>query len=231
VNSPYLRDYLRAVVLPLGSVCGPQTIAIFGVSMVSTRGSIQKQDELLFPVREQRTFCTFAPMKSHNGMRPQDVVVLLKVLRMGDDWRYRDLSASLRLSLSEVSESLHRSYLAGMVDGSRRVVFRQSLLEFIRHGLKYVFPQRPGMPVTGVPTAHSHAGFQGLIFSEADYVWPDPVGSKRGLAVMPLYKGVPEAAREDPGLHLLLAAMDMLRLGGARESAIAIGELEKGILG
>jgi predicted transcriptional regulator len=193
-------------------------------------GEYFNNEKMMFAVREQRTICIFASMKSHNGMRPQDVVVLLKVMKMDHDWRYRDLSASLRLSLSEVSESLHRSHLAGLVDGSRRVVFRQSLMEFIRHGLKYVFPQHSGMPVTGVPTANSHVGFKGRILSELDYVWPDPEGSMRGLAVVPLYRGVPEAAREDPELHLLLAAIDMIRLGGSRESAIAIAELEKNIL-
>ncbi len=73
-------------------------------------------------------------MKPHNGMRPQDIVVLLKIITIGNvDWQYRDLSSTLFLSTSEVSESLYRSHIAGLVDESKRKVFRQSLMEFIEH--------------------------------------------------------------------------------------------------
>ena len=70
-------------------------------------------------------------MKAHNGMRSQDIVILLKILTINKDWQYRDLSSTLFMSLSEVSESLNRSFLAGLIDESRKRVFRQSLLEFI----------------------------------------------------------------------------------------------------
>ena len=94
-------------------------------------------------------------------MRPQDIVVLLKIIHYTNTpWQYRDIAASLSLSVSEISESLHRSYIAGLVDESKRRVFRQSLMEFIEHGLHYVFPQQPGTMVTGVPTAHSHQAFK-----------------------------------------------------------------------
>ena len=100
-------------------------------------------------------------MKSHNGMRPQDIVILLKIITVDNiKWQYRDLASSLSISISEISESLIRSHLAGLVDESRRIVHRQSLLEFIEHGLKYVFPQAPGTLVTGIPTAHSHIFFE-----------------------------------------------------------------------
>jgi hypothetical protein len=52
-------------------------------------------------------------MKAHNGMRPQDIVLLLKILTVpAPDWQYRALAASLYLSISEVSESLNRSHIA-----------------------------------------------------------------------------------------------------------------------
>src|SRR5438874_6918001 len=96
-------------------------------------------------------------MKSHNGMRPQDVVILLKILsNANESWQYRDLSSSLYLSISEISESLARSHMAGLIDESKKKVHRQSLMEFIRYGLHYVFPQLPGSMVTGIATAHSH---------------------------------------------------------------------------
>ena len=170
-------------------------------------------------------------MKSHNGMRPQDIVLLLKILVHPDSqWQYRDLASSLYLSISEISESLQRSHLAGLVDESRRRVHRQALLEFLQHGLRYVFPQAPGTMVTGVPTAHSQAYFKKKFHSELDYVWPDEEGAVRGLSIFPLYKGVPKAVRKDERLHELLAAIDILRVGKVREIKEALKFLEKYIL-
>ena len=54
-------------------------------------------------------------------MRPHDVVILLKILTHGQEgWQYRDLAASLYISTSEVSESLARSHMAGLVDESKK---------------------------------------------------------------------------------------------------------------
>ncbi len=163
-------------------------------------------------------------------MRPQHVVILLKILLSSEnDWQYRDIAGDLNLSVSEVSESLHRSSLAGLTDKSKRKIFRLSLMEFIEHGLKYVFPQQPGSYVTGLPTAHSQAFFREHIVSELAYVWPDEHGNEKGLAIAPLYKGASAAAKKDEKLHKLLAAIDILRVGKRREVKLALEELRNAI--
>ena len=44
-------------------------------------------------------------MKKHSGMRPQDVVILLKITAKGNNpWLMKDLSSELEISASEVSE-------------------------------------------------------------------------------------------------------------------------------
>lgn len=170
-------------------------------------------------------------MKSHNGMRPQDIVILLKILSFGKvDWQYRDLARDLFISLSEVSESLHRSHLARLVDHSRHRVFRQSLMEFIEHGLRYVFPVLPGTMITGMPTAHCHPFFKHHFLSGSEYVWPDAKGLTRGLAITPLYKGATDAARKDECLYKWLAGIDILRVGRVREIKAALDMLNKEIL-
>ncbi len=164
-------------------------------------------------------------------MRPQDIVILLKILLLKEaNWQYRDLASSLCLSISEVSESLSRSHMAGLIDESKRRVFCQSLMEFLEHGVRYVFPQIPGTMVTGVPTAHSQEFFKAKFPAELEYVWPDVMGEVRGLAITPLYKGVSKAVQKDEELHRLLAAVDILRVGRAREIKVAIKELQKVIL-
>jgi hypothetical protein len=170
-------------------------------------------------------------MKSHNGMRPQDIVLLLKILTISEpDWQYRDLAASLYLSISEISESLNRSHIGGLIDESKRKVYRQSLMEFIRYGLHHVFPQVPGTMVTGIPTAHSYPFYSKLFKSEMNYVWPDDSGDSRGLAIQPLYPSVVKAVKKDELLYKLLASIDIIRVGRTRELKVAIGELEKIIL-
>lgn len=164
-------------------------------------------------------------------MRPQDIVILLKILTLKkQSWQYRDLASLLSMSISEVSESLNRSYLAGLVDESKKKVRRQALMEFLEYGLHYVFPQLPGRLVTGVPTAHSHPFYSKKIVSEMAYVWPDVEGSVKGLSVLPLYKTVTKAITKDEDLYKLLAGIDIIRVGKARELKLALQELKKYIL-
>lgn len=164
-------------------------------------------------------------------MRPQDVVILLKILTITEpNWQYRDLASSLSISVSEISESLNRSHMAGLVDESRRRVHRQSLMEFIEHGLHYVFPQPPGSMTTGIPTAHSHSFYAVRFVSELNYVWPADEGSVRGLSIQPLYKSVVKAVKQDEELYKLLAGIDIIRVGRVREIKLAITELKKIIL-
>ncbi len=173
-----------------------------------------------------------APMRTHNGMRPQDIVILLKIITISQDtaWKVMDIAASVHLSQSEISESLNRSQLAGLLDGSKKKVMRLSLMEFLEHGLHYVFPQHPGALVRGIPTAHSHPFMKKKIVSKDDYVWPDADGKVRGQAIEPLAKTVTKAVLQDETLYKLLALVDVIRVGKTRELKIALEELKRIIL-
>jgi hypothetical protein len=168
----------------------------------------------------------------HNGMRPQDIAILLKIIaKDGRPWQNKDLAAELFLSPAEISISLNRSDIGGLMDYAQsKTVYRQSLMEFIEHGLRYVFPARPGTIVNGLYTAHSHPFMQQQFSSEMNYVWPDPRGEVRGLAIKPLYKDQVKAAQLDPTLYLMLALLDVIRVGRVREMKVAIEELKKHIL-
>ena len=163
-------------------------------------------------------------------MRPQDVVILLKIVLLGETpWRYSDIAASLNISQSEVAEALNRSKQARLVDASKKKVFKNSFLEFINYGLKYVFPAQPGAVVRGIPTAHSAPPLSGMILSEEVYVWPSTMGNMRGQSINPLYPSVIQAIRKDPQLYEMLALLDAVRVGRAREQKIAMEELTKRI--
>lgn len=181
-----------------------------------------------FAIRNLQIANYLCLMRKHNGMRPQDVVILLKMLTIGqENWQFKDIASGLELSPAEVSESLNRSLLAGLVDETRREVKRLSLAEFIQHGLHYVFPQAPGAMVNGVVTAHSHPYFRKQFHAEFKYVWPMASGEARGLAIEPLYAAQPAAALKDEKLYLLLACIDIVRVGRAREIKMAIDVLKQ----
>ena len=60
-----------------------------------------------------------------------------------------------------------------------------------------------------------------MIPSERPPVWPWHDGDTRGGGSKPLYKDVPHAALRDPALHQLLALVDAIRDGRAREPNLA----------
>ncbi|MGK9118087.1 hypothetical protein [Olivibacter jilunii] len=166
--------------------------------------------------------------RKHNGMRPQDIVILLKIITMRNgNWQLKDLANSLYISNSEVSESLERSQYAGLVDFEKRNVQRGNLLDFLFHGMKYVFPARAGVLTRGVSTAHSHPFMQAFISSDQAYVWPSASGTTLGQSIEPFYANQVKAVQEDEELYKLLALLDVIRVGKLRERTIAEKELKE----
>ena len=173
-------------------------------------------------------------MKAHSGMRPQDILILLKLVCLKNtSWRYSDIAQSLNMSQSEVFDSLERSRIAGLVNAEKRNIFRSAFFEFLIYGLKYVFPAEPGPLCRGIPTSHSAPPLASqIIASDNDnYVWPTSDGTTRGQSIRPLYPTVPLAAKKDPELYELLALVDALRVGRTRERKLAREQLEQRIKG
>lgn len=170
-------------------------------------------------------------MKALNTqMKPQDILLLLKLISINDNsWKQKDVAEALGMSQSEVSESVARSKYSGLLDLKGKKVMKLAFMDFLQFGLKYVFPQKPGPVVRGVPTSHSAAPLKEQIESSENYVWPSGKGMLRGHSIIPLYSSAPEAALKDNVLHELLALVDAIRVGRAREREIAITELKKRI--
>lgn len=167
-------------------------------------------------------------MKKHNGMRPHDVVILLKIAaKEGSSWYMKDLAYELGISASEVSESINRSVIAGLLFGDKKKLMKTGLLDFLRFGLPYVYPQQPGSLVRGMPTAHSAPPLNETIQSEEQFVWPYSKGSVRGQAIEPLHGNIPEACLKDTIFYEYMVLCDALRVGKAREKNIAFEELQK----
>jgi len=159
--------------------------------------------------------------------KPQDVVVALKLALGGGLLSYAELGQSLGLSASEVHAAVRRLVEARLVDPETKQVRREALRNFLVHGVPYAFPARPKEMTRGMPTAWAAPVMSDQINSsdQVPPVWPDPEGRVQGAAVQPLYGSVPGAARRDPELYDLLALVDALRIGRARERALAEKEI------
>ena len=168
------------------------------------------------------------------AMKPQDVVVALKLLSEGaDSLSYAALASELGMSASEIHGAIGRLREGSLVFPNDRRVVRQALRNFIVSGIAHVFPAKEGEPARGMPTAWAAPVFGGIFKSSvgSEPVWADPEGSSRGPAVTPLYRSVTEAASKDSVLYDCLALVDAIRLGRARERDAAIEELDKRIFG
>ena len=164
-------------------------------------------------------------------IKPQDILLLLKLISIDNSsWKQKEVADSLGMSQSEVSESVVRSKYSGLLDPTGKKVMKLAFFDVLQYGVKYVFPQKPGPVVRGVPTSHSASPLKEQIQSSEEYVWPYAHGTIRGHSIVPLYSSVPEAALRDHQLYELLALVDAIRVGRAREREIAIKELKQRIL-
>jgi hypothetical protein len=165
-------------------------------------------------------------------LKPQDIFILLKlVARGGSDWSYPILSHELSMSSSEVHAGIKRSVAARLMDMHRKVPVKSNLLEFLIHGVKYAYPPQRGGMTRGLPTGYAAPPLKALITQpdEPPPVWPDPEGPVRGYEFSPLFSAVPAACKVDPKLYELLALVDAIRDGRAREREIAVKEIRSRI--
>lgn len=152
-----------------------------------------------------------------------------------DRYSVRSLSASLGLSKSEVSNAMGRCRESGLLINDHATglpkVNRRELLKIAEHALKYFFPVRPGALVRGIPTGFAAPALSHNIRSAGEtlFVWPDPLGVERGQLIEPLYKTVPHAVKQDRTLYHYLALVDAIRVGGPRETSVAVGILKAGL--
>lgn len=161
--------------------------------------------------------------------KPQDVVVALK-LALGPAGRsYAELGELLGMSASEVHAAVRRLVEARLVDPDTKEVRREALRNFLVHGVPYAFPARPKEVTRGMPTAWAAPAMSGKVGTSDQIppVWPDPEGRLQGAAVQPLYSSVPGAARRDAALYDFLALVDAIRIGRARERAVAEKEIDQ----
>jgi DNA-binding Lrp family transcriptional regulator len=161
-------------------------------------------------------------------LKPQDVVIVSKLVSSAERRSYADMGRDLFMSASEVHSGVKRLDYAGLVRGRSLEVNRAALQDFVGYGVPYAFPARPGEVTRGIPTAWAGPALRDQFRSgnELPPVWPDPEGKEQGVSVEPLYRSVPQAVRRNEALYTILSLIDALRIGRARERARARDVLE-----
>ncbi|HEY5602921.1 MAG TPA: nucleotidyltransferase domain-containing protein [Gammaproteobacteria bacterium] len=166
------------------------------------------------------------------NLKPQDVLFLLKLVALGrKHWSFNKIAVELGMSQSEVHAAAKRALAARLAVKEDENIWPniRNLEDFLLHGIQYVFvPERGGL-TRGMPTAHASAPMAAWFVkdNEPPPVWPDPEGEVRGESFSPVYKSAPVAAKNDPELYQLLALVDAVRGGRARERDMAKKELKK----
>ncbi|MCP5170630.1 MAG: hypothetical protein H6999_12850 [Hahellaceae bacterium] len=145
----------------------------------------------------------------------------------------RSLEEETGISKSQINLALNRCIDVGLAKKDRKSgVPRanvQALYGFIVHGLKYVFPAKPGEITRGIATAFAAPVLNQQLMSAGEFVpvWPDARGNTKGQAIEPLCKSVAYAVRRDPEMYALLALVDAIRIGQPREANLAADLLKQ----
>lgn len=166
------------------------------------------------------------------SIKPFDFVLAVKIaVNWDQNYLISQLAEQFGVSVSTVHAGLQRAMLAKLLSrssGSVRAV-HSALQEFAVHGVKYAFPGVLGRSARGVPTAIG-APILASHFESTNAlvpVWPHPEGRIYGFELIPLHPAVPKVALQDQSLYDVLALVDAIRVGAAREREIAIEELKR----
>jgi hypothetical protein len=165
--------------------------------------------------------------------KSQDVVVALALVALNREHKerlqYERLANVLAMSGSEAFKATRRLVSAGLVDAGGWRPLSEPLCNYIVFGVPHAFPGKLGEPTRGVPTAWAAPALTGALPQGSDLppVWPWTEGKTRGHSIVPLFRSVPQAVKNLPALYELLALVDALRIGRARDREIARGMLKK----
>lgn len=190
-------------------------------------------------------------------LKPQDVVLLLKLLANPEHlkWSQAQMAMHLCISVSEVNAGIKRLIAAGLLHIAPSVLLSLTALnerlqsnkqidklykpilrtceEFLISGIKYMFPAKLGEITAGIVTSYAAPVLKGYTTPGSDPVpvWPYAEGRQRGASLTPLYSSVPKSVAlfPDTNFYELLCLIDVLRQGNCREYIKAVELLKERI--
>ena len=181
-------------------------------------------------------------------LKPQDIVMLLKILAFMQDndeiMPQNKLAVLLCMSASEVHAGMKRLVLSGLLspvlidDPKNKIILKpnkKACEECLISGVKYFFPAQFGAYTRGIVTSYAAPILEKHLILGDDPVpvWPYGEGNMRGLALEPLYSSVPNSIAQfpDSNFYEYLVLVDAIRSGRAREKNLAIQLLKEKLYG
>jgi len=150
-------------------------------------------------------------------LQPSDVLVLLALYSVDEDWTLRSIADRLGVKHSKVQRALERLERAGLYDPRRRTPVPSATEEFLLHALRFLHPVAEGPLVRGFATAWGAEPLRLEISStEPPPVWPHPAGPVRGPGIEPLDARLPALVQSWPEVAAMAAVADGLRVGDTR---------------
>jgi hypothetical protein len=164
-------------------------------------------------------------------LKPQDIFAAAALTLCGAKHpSHAELAVLLRVSPSTVYESLKRLKQARLTSSSEHgpVIAKGRFFEFLVHAVPTLyFPQKTEV-VRGIPTAMWAPQFKDKLGANKDIisVWPYTKGKEVGEGLTPIYPTVPLACSQNMELYQFMAAIEVLRIGKARERESATAYLQ-----
>lgn len=175
--------------------------------------------------------CYIQDMRTNRVLKPQDIVVLGKLIT-DDIWpTQKEIASTLELSQSEISHSLKTLQQAGLINVVQKRINKLAVLEFIVHAIKFFYPSEKLGVGRGFKVGPSSSYFSKRVQRDEqfDYVWPDSEGETKGVIISPLLPHLSKKMKENEKLMLYLNVIEVFRgLGGVRhqqEAQKALKEL------
>lgn len=164
-------------------------------------------------------------MATLSKLGPFDIVAALRLT--SDAGTLAQLADELGVVPSQVHSAIRRLSSAGLLRPGSRGTNSRALLEFLSHGIRFVFPAPKGVLVSGIPTAYSAPPLSAEFDAIDVVVWPAPLhpAAVQGFSVAPLYRGAHTLIDCAPSTYQLLAITDALRLDDPRVRVIAAARL------
>lgn len=158
-------------------------------------------------------------------IRASDIACLL-YLRLHPADSYSAMAERLGISKSTAHGAVVRLIKNRLALPAKHAMARVAdgpALDFLLHGVPYAFAPDTVPVARGVLTGLKAVPEAGLLsFLDAPaLVWPSKLGSERGVGIRPLIPAAPDMPHRDPQLYRLLALVDALRVGDAREREVA----------
>ena len=171
-------------------------------------------------------------------LKAQDLVLslYLRCHRQQDQWTYASLAEQAGMTASQCFASVKRCRASMLLSQSKRApwsVSWLSLRELLAHALRFMFPAEFKASARGWPTVHSAAfvkqHFLQDVSEERQVVWPDKQGPVKGDVLLPLHKSVCKiiSKPDEQSFYNVMATVDLLRVGQARERDFAMNYLEE----